>query len=149
MQITEKIKNIVNPLCREMELRLVDLQVQGSQRNLEINVFADSEKGITLGQCTKLARLIQDELDMDDAYRMKYRLNVSSPGLDRPLTEDWEFQKNIGRTLKVRYTEEETAKEIAGKLTGWDADTIEIEIKGEKISILRTGITRAKIKLQW
>ena len=149
MQITEKMKNIVEPLCREMELRLVEVQVQGSQRNLEINVFADSENGITLGQCTKLARMIQDELDMDDAYRMKYRLNVSSPGLDRPLSEDWEFQKNIGRILKVRYAEEETSKEITGKLTGWDAGTIEIETDGSTTIVPRAGITRAKIKLQW
>lgn len=149
MQITEKMKTLVEPLCREMELRLVEVQVQGSQRNLEINVFADSENGITLRQCTKLARMIQDELDMDDAYRMKYRLNVSSPGLDRPLSEDWEFQKNLGRMLTVRYTEEEAVKEITGKLTGWNADTIEIEMNGENATILRAGITRAKIKLQW
>lgn len=149
MQITEKMTNLVEPLCREMELRLVEVQVQGSQRNLEINVFADSENGITMGQCTKLARKIQDELDMDDAYRMKYRLNVSSPGLDRPLSEDWEFQKNIGRTLKVLYTEEEAAKEITGKLTGWDAGSIEIETKGNTTVVPRAGITRAKIKLQW
>lgn len=149
MQITEKMKTLVEPLCREMELRLVEVQVQGSQRNLEINVFADSENGITLRQCTKLARMIQDELDMDDAYRMKYRLNVSSPGLDRPLSEDWEFQKNLGRMLTVRYTEEEAVKEITGKLTGWNADTIEIEMNGENVTILRAGITRAKIKLQW
>jgi len=149
MQITEKMKNLVEPLCREMELRLVEVQVQGSQRNLEINVFADSENGITMGQCTKLARMIQDELDMDDAYRMKYRLSVSSPGLDRPLTEDWEFQKNMGRTLKVRYTEEEAVKEVTGKLTGWDAGTIEIETDGNTTVVPRAGITRAKIKLQW
>ncbi len=149
MQITEKMKNLVEPLCREMELRLVEVQVQGSQRNLEINVFADSENGITMGQCTKLARMIQDELDMDDAYRMKYRLSVSSPGLDRPLTEDWEFQKNMGRMLKVRYTEEEAVKEVTGKLTGWDAGTIEIETDGNTTVVPRAGITRAKIKLQW
>jgi len=149
MQITEKMRQIIEPLCEEMDLRLVDVQVQGSQRNLEINVFADNESGITLGQCSQLTRRIQDELDMEDAYRNTYRLNVSSPGLDRPLTEDWEFKKNMGRTLEVRYTEEEALKEITGKLTGWDAGEIEIENKGGKTIVPRAWINRARIKLQW
>ncbi len=132
-----------------MQLRLVDVQVQGSISKPIFNIFADSENGITLGQCTDLARQIQDELDMDTAIARDYRLNVSSPGLDRPLSQDWEFQKNIGNNLKIQFKDEETSKEAAGKLVSWDKDNIEIEINGETKQIPREHIIKAKVKLQW
>ena len=149
MNLKNRLYKIAEPICQDKKLRLVGIQVQGSQRNPVFNVFADSEQGITLGQCTELTRLIQDELDMGEQFLPNYRLNVSSPGLDKALTEDWEFQKNIGNQLKVVYSEDEAKKEITGKLLGWTCDSIEIENEGDGFSIPRDRILRAKIKLQW
>lgn len=149
MRTEDRLRKIVEPLCAERQLRLVDIQVQGSMSKPIFNIFADSEKGITLGECTKLARLVQDELDMDAGFQQNYRLNVSSPGLDRPLSEDWEFQKNIGQNLIVQFREEETSRELQGKLISWDAENIQIEIIGEAQAIPRKHILRAKIILQW
>jgi len=149
MIAVERIRKMAIPLCEQMQLRLVDIQVQGSTSKPIFNIFADSENGITLGQCTDLARQIQDELDMDAAIQQNYRLNVSSPGLDRPLSLDWEFQKNIGKNLKIQVREDETSREYLGELISWDKETIKIEFNGDTKLIPRKQIIKAKIKLQW
>ncbi len=150
MTINDKIRQIAESVCAEKKLRFIDVQIQGSARNPVFNIFADSEKGITLGQCSDVTRLIQDELDMNDTFQDNYRLNVSSPGLDRPIKEDWEFQKNIGQTLKIKYTENESKQEVIGKLVNWTSENIEIESDKEKIIVIsREYINWAKIQLQW
>jgi len=149
MRIQDRMRQIVEPLCQEKELRLVNVQIHGSAKKWVIDVFADSEQGITLGQCTELARLIQDELDMNDTFRQNYRLNVSSPGLDRVLTEDWEFQKNIGKQLRVQYKADDIVHDVTVKLVSWNKENLEVEQKGEALVIPRDRIVRAKIKLQW
>lgn len=149
MLAEERVKKIVIPLCTDMQLRLVDIKLQGSMSKPIINIFADSAKGITLGQCTELTRLVQDELDMDAGFPRDYRLNVSSPGLDRSLSEDWEFQKNIGQNLSIRYKKDEKNRELQGKLLSWNAENIEIEFDGNSQTISRSLILRAKVKLQW
>lgn len=147
--LQEQLEKIVRPACEELGLRLVELDVQGGKRNPVINVYADTDDGITLGQCTDLTRRIRDELDLDDILRENYRLNVSSPGLDRPLQEDWEFKKSINKELRVVYSEDEKSLEVTGKLTAFDANKLVIENKGTVTEIPRAQIVRAKIKLQW
>jgi len=69
--------------------------------------------------------------------------------LDRPLSLDWEFQKNIGKNLKIQVREDETSREYLGELISWDKETIKIEFNGDTKLIPRKQIIKAKIKLQW
>ncbi len=149
MDLKQKIEELVIPVIKEHNLHLVEIKIQGSFRNPAIEVFADSEKGITLGECETLTRLIRDELDMDGSFDNNYRLSVSSPGLDRPLQEDWDFQKNIGKTLKVKYSVDDINRQAEGTLVRWDAASIELESKSGTVVIPREQIVKAKIKLKW
>jgi len=149
MDLKNKIEQIITPIIDDRHLYLVELKIHGSFRNPRIELYADSEKGITLGECEQLTRIIRDELDMDGSFDQNYQLNVSSPGLDRPLTGDWEFQKNIGKTLKVKYAVDEANRNIIGTLLKWDAEQIELETDSGTVSIPRRQIIRAKIKLKW
>jgi ribosome maturation factor RimP len=116
--------------CIEEELRrndffLVDIKVDSSNR---IKVYVDSMKGITIDECAGLSRIIEEELDRDEE---DFDLEVSSPGLDRPLVLPVQYIKNTGRQLEVLTTEGQIIK---GSLQHADEEKIEIETRtGKKI----------------
>ncbi len=150
MDLKEKIESVVRPICENNGFYLLDVKVKGDLRHLIIQVFADNLKGITVDDCAFLSRKIQDELDMDDAFTMNYRLDVSSPGLDHPLRYDWEFKKNLGRSLVVKYmTDEEKLWRVSGKLVNFNPEYIVLETKRGTLEIKRDDIKQAKVKLQW
>ena len=114
-----------------------------------LNIYADTFQGITLDEITKLTREINDLLDIHDVIDGAYRLTVSSPGIDRPLQNPWEFQKNIGRNLRVVFEENSEEHETIGKLTSVEENQIVLKSKKEEISIPINAISRAKVHLKW
>lgn len=149
MDLKEKVESIVRPICENNGFYLLDLKLKGDAHHLVIQVFADNEKGITIDDCAHLSRLILDELDMDDSFYMNYRLDVSSPGLDHPLKYDWEFKKNLGRPLVVKYFIEEKLWRVSGELIDFNSEQITLKTKRGTLEINRDDIQQAKVKLQW
>lgn len=148
MTIEEKITEIAAPLCRDEGLYLMEVNIRGDAKNRLFEIIADNEKGITLGQCQRISRQIQDELDMDERFQQNYRLNVSSPGLERPLIYDWQFKKNIGKTLKLVLDDGE---KISATLLDINEDELEVATGEGKAArnIKRSAVKKAKVKLQW
>ena len=107
-----------------------------------------NEKGITLGQCQKISRQIQDELDMDDSFQQNYRLDVSSPGLDRALIYDWQFKKSVGQRLELIL---KSGERIIGALSAFNEQELEIQTDPKKPvqKLQRADIRQVNIKLQW
>lgn len=150
MNREDQLREIVSTICSEMSLYLIDLEVKGDKNNPLYMVYADTENGITLGECEKLSRAIQDEIDFDERFPRRYRLDVSSPGLDRPLIEDFQFKKNIDKDIAVKISHEDSVKNVTGTLKTFDADTLNLEDKkGNHFSVQRKDILEAKVKLQW
>ena len=149
MELKEKLMEIVKPICESEGFYLLDIKVSGSWRKPVYQVFADNETGITLDDCVSLSRKIEDELDFRDDFPKNYRLDVSSPGVDHPLKYDWEFKKNIGRTLVIKHLVEDKIRRDVGKLINFNDTVIVLETKHGPKEIKRENIEKAKIKLQW
>ncbi|MBD3225090.1 MAG: hypothetical protein GF313_10205 [Caldithrix sp.] len=149
MDREEKLQNIAGKICEANNLYLVETRIRGDVRQPVFEVFADSEQGITLAQCENITRQIQDELDMDDDFVGQYRLDVSSPGVDRSLTFDYEFSKNIGQTLNVTYQNKGEKVTVKGKLTGFDDNTIHLQMDKGEADIPRVDIDQAKVHIPW
>ena len=89
-------------------LFLLEIIRRGQQNSTVLEVIVDSEEGANLDTLAQLSRAISQVLDEDEsAIKGRYRLEVSTPGLDRPLKHDWQFRKNIGRLLKITWQEGE------------------------------------------
>jgi len=149
MDLRQKLEEIALPLCEKMGIFLVEIRIKGTAQNPVYQVFADTENGITLAECEQLSRAIKDELDMDLSLPDRYRLDVSSPGLERPLVHDFEFKKNMGQQLRVLVASDEEDYAIEGKLTGFDKEEIEIETKDKTERIRRDQIKQARVQLRW
>ncbi len=122
----ERIRTCIEEELRRNVLFLVDVKIDSANR---IKVYVDSMKGITIDECAALSRIIENELNRDEE---DFDLEVSSPGLDRPLVLPVQYMKNTGREIEVLTT---GGQIIKGSLQYADEEKIEIE-------------TRTKIKIQ-
>jgi ribosome maturation factor RimP len=150
MNFESKLKDYIKEICENLNFKFIETSVHGHKNKYNIKVIADTEEGITLEECQKISREISDIIFRKDLIFGDYRIDVSSPGLDKPLQYDYEYKRNIGRNLIVSYNNENNKiTEITGELTNIDADGIVLKIKEESITVKFEKINQAKIKLKW
>lgn len=131
MTKTEKIVNrtteLVEPYLEERSFELVDLEYVKEAGNWYLRIYIDKEGGITVDDCEVISRLMSDALDVEDYIDESYILEVSSPGLGRPLKKDRDFQRSIGEAVEIKlYRPLEHRKDYEGVLVAYDADTVTI-----------------------
>ena len=144
-----RLFNLIEPLCKNYNILLHEIELKGSHRNRIIKVTVDTEKGITLDECQLLNRKISDLFIQKEIIKEEYRLEVSSPGINKPLQYPFEYRRNIGRDLKVCYYKKGTINETVGKLIDYNEKNITLENSKEKLIIPLDEIKRALIKLKW
>ena len=111
-----KIKLRNSRLLRGAWAILVDIELKTGSGN-ELWVYLDAEdRGINLDECAEISRELGFVIDAHELLESKYRLNISSPGLSRPLSDARQYPKNIGRMIKLRYWEGDETKRIKGML---------------------------------
>ena len=149
-EIIEKVRELISPLFDEQYLHLVDIELRGHRNNRVLTIYADTETGITLAEITALTREISELLDVhEELIPGSFRLEVSSPGISRPLTRPWQFRKNIGRYLKIKLLESEGKKNIVGLLEAVAEDHIVLNVGKETKTIQFSAIREAKVEIRW
>jgi ribosome maturation factor RimP len=144
--IPEKIHELLLPITDQSDSYIVEVILRGERSSKVIEVYVDSDKGITLDECSQVSRALSEKLDEIDLITGRYRLDVSSPGLDRPLKLLRQYSKNIGRTCKVKYTGEEKKKIVLeGKLDSVSEETIIITKAGKRTEIAFSAVNEAYI----
>lgn len=146
-EIIDKIIDIIKPVFEREHVHLVDIDLRGGGRSQVLSIYADTESGITLEQITQLNREISDQLDMHDVIPGAYRLDVSSPGVDRPLKFLWQYRKNINRFVQVNYLHNGKPKEITAKLKNVEESEIVLTSQKGDIMIPFSSIKKAKVKV--
>ena len=141
-----ELDSIVSQFLDSKNIELVDLELKGSIGNQILRVFIDIEGGISLDRCVEISREISDILDMKDMISGKYRLDVSSPGLDRPLKTTKDFQRHINRNVKITL-QDNAVKE--GEILNICDTEIFFKNKQEEFKLPISLIKYAKIKLKW
>lgn len=109
---------------------LVDIVLKGHPGSQKLLVLIDGDEGLSIDQCAQISRLLGKKIEEEDLIEGKYTLEVSSPGLDMPITLFRQYRKNIGRNLKI---ELKNGEKISGKLLKADESKIELEPTGKKI----------------
>ena len=122
MEFAEEIKNIITRKLADPDQFLVDVVVKGHKGPKKVLIIIDSDKGLTIDDCANLSRELSKEFDDSQLFADSYMLEVSTPGLDQPLSLTRQYYKNIGRRVRV-VTQQQT---IEGKL---------VEVGDEKIKL--------------
>ena len=103
--IIDKLRDFLQGLLPTMELELFDVQFRREGHGWVLRVFIDSEAGVTLEHCSKVSRELGRYLDVEDFIDHAYHLEVSSPGLERPLRSVGDFRRYCGRRARVKVHE--------------------------------------------
>lgn len=149
--IEGRLREIVEDVLKSSPLYLVDLSVRGRKGSQVIDVFIDSDSDLDVERLAQVNREIGFLIETEDLIKGSYSLNVSSPGVDRPLSLLRQFKKNVGRKLKVkRRTAEGGSATLVGTLASVSEDFIELEVDRKGVlTIPHAEIIEAKVQLPW
>ena len=139
----EEIENALLPIANEQEVEIVEVEFkQGKEPTL--TVYIDKEGGVDLNACEKFHRAIDLVLDeIDPTFGAPYTLNVSSPGLDRPLKTERDFKKCLNEKVEVKlFAPIKGKKFFEAKLVGFDENCVELEDKNGVIKLEKSKIAK-------
>lgn len=122
-----KTESFLLPLMKENNFELVDVEYVKEAGNWYLRAYIDKEGGITVDDCEVVSRRLGDWLDEKDFIEDSYILEVSSPGLGRPLKKDKDFERSIGKDVDIRlYKPFNKQKEFTGALKAYNKETVTI-----------------------
>lgn len=124
----QKTEKLLMPIMEANGFELVDVEYVKEAGNWYLRAYIDKPGGITVDDCEVVNRELGDLLDRDDFIDDSYILEVSSPGLGRPLKKERDFIRSKGEEVEIRtYRMVDRQKEFRGVLRAWDKDTVTIE----------------------
>ena len=142
-----EIEQLVEPILTQDGFDLVEIKLSRYNKNLRLQIFVDSDHGVTLDECANLSRLVGTAFDTSDVIESKYILEISSPGLDRPLLNDRDFRRRIGENVEILMTEEGQDKTVAGTLTGIHDNILYLSGEAGEIKVPLVDVRQGKIIL--
>lgn len=145
------ITEMVNPIISKYICELVDVEYVKEGPHFYLRVFIDKPGGVTIDDCQKVSEELSTLLDEKDPIEENYFLEVSSPGLDRPLKNDKDLERSIGRDIEISlYKQINGKKKYTGKLVKFDDDNIFIsDEKDEEIQLKREIISKINLAIKF
>jgi ribosome maturation factor RimP len=145
-----KIRKLIEPVIESEGLEIVDLECLKMKFRWLVRIFIDKEGGVSIDDCSEISKQVGDILDVYDVLPGSYTLEVSSPGLDRPLTRDKDFIKYRGSTVRIKTGEKlDGAKNFHGKLNDYldenGAKTLIVDVSGKVYRIPRDMVVKAHL----
>ena len=139
------------PLMQEHGFELVDVEYVKEGDTWYLRAYIDKEGGISLDDCELISRKVSDWLDKEDFIQDSYILEVSSPGLGRPLKKDKDFARSIGKDVEIRlYKALNKSKEYTGILKAYDKESVLLQMEdGSDLSLLRADIALIRLALDF
>lgn len=147
--LSTKLHGIIQPIVAAHKVELIELQVKGGGGSRIVKVVVDTEKGIDLDTCTLLSRQIAEAFDGADAIPDRYRLEVSSPGIGRPLHSVRDFARNVNREVEVCFEEAQEEKTVRGKVSEVSEQILQIVSQKTVTTIPVSSIKHGKVCLPW
>jgi ribosome maturation factor RimP len=129
---TERIWALAEPVAADLGLEVLEVELLGSAPRQVVRVYLDSpseERSVTVADCEAVSRRLGDVLEAHDAVKGRYMLEVSSPGMNRPLKKAEHFRRVLGGRVRVRLKEphEGGARNLIGRLAAFDGERLAIE----------------------
>lgn len=153
-QIESACEELVLPIIEERGFELVDVEYVKEGSTYYLRVYADKEGGITIDDCVEVSRALNPKLDAyDKELKDPYILEVSSPGLLRPLKKDKDFARNIGKMVEIKLfkpLDGSKNKEFEAELKGYDDKTITVLLEDDReLVIERSNLALIRLAFEW
>ncbi|OGP81297.1 MAG: hypothetical protein A2Z08_09805 [Deltaproteobacteria bacterium RBG_16_54_11] len=148
--VVQKAEAILEPLLEAEGLSLVDIEYKWERGGWIFRVLIDKTQGITLDDCARVSREFGQLLDVENIIPASYRLEVSSPGLDRPLKKEADFIKYTGRRVRIKTREPVSGRRnFKGDLLGCAEAKVTVKVEGGEVFVIPlSSILKANLALE-
>lgn len=147
-EIVSLAEELLESIMQEGNYELVDVEYLKESGQWYLRIYADKEGGITINDCEAISRAMEAKLDALDPIPDAYILEVSSPGLDRVLKKDKDFQRYLGYLVDVKlYKARNKKKEIQGELLSFSEQSITIQTETETLELERAEIAQVRLSV--
>lgn len=151
-KLTDAVRDAALPLAAEKGLDIYDVEYKKEGADKVLRVILDTPEDapddafVSIDDCEAVSRALSDILDETDLVKEAYMLEVTSPGLDRPLKKEKDFQRFAGRSVDIGlYKAVNGSKVMTGILKGYDGGDVTIEVGGEEITVAGGDISSVKL----
>lgn len=142
------IRGFADPLLTNMEMELVEIQFRREGHGWVLRLFIDREGGVTIDDCAAVSREIGAYLEVEDLIDHAYHLEVSSPGLERPLKKRDDFIRFIGKLARIKLREPVAGQRVlVGALRGMEGNSVVLALDKETVQIDMGNISKARLTL--
>lgn len=146
----DRIRVIADPILSNEGMELVEIEYRRESKGWVLRLYIDKAGGVTLDDCTRISQEVGRSLDVEDFISTPYTLEISSPGLPRPLKKEKDFMKYRNQMIKVKtFDPIENRRQFKGKLLGISEDRIEIEMDGGVFQIPLSNVAKANLEIDW
>ena len=147
-RIITAVENFARPVLDDMGLELVEVQFRRESAGWLLRLFIDREDGVNVDDCASVSRQISAYLEVEDLIEHAYSLEVSSPGLERPLKKKEDFVRFTGRKARIKLKEPIDGQRVFfGLLGAVDENTITLLVDGQQMKIDLDVVARARLSL--
>ncbi len=148
--VLTQVSSLIDGILRSEGMELVDVLFRREPLGWILRIFIDKPGGVTIADCSAISQQAGDLLDVKDIIHRPYRLEVSSPGVNRPLKKEADFERFIGEYITVKtICLIENRKTFRGKLTGYHDGFVCMEVEGKPLTISYAMIDKANIDFQF
>ena len=149
-EIEQKTEELVTPIIDENHFELVDVEYVKEGANWYLRIYADKDGGISIDDWVLISRALEAKLDADDFIKDAYILEVSSPGLGRPLKKEKDYQRSIGQSVDIKlYKAIDKQKEFTGILKEYSKERIILSIGGTDQEFETKSVASARLSLDF
>lgn len=147
----QKAEALAKPIVETRGFELVDVEYVKEAGTWYLRLYIDKEGGITINDCEEVSRLFSDRLDEDDFIEDAYVMEVSSPGLDRPLKKEKDYVRSMGKKVEIRtYRPVEKQKEFCGILSAYDDNSVTITLEdGQNMVFQKADIALIRLAFEF
>ncbi len=149
--IVQRVTELARPILDSMGLELVEVVYSGGGQRGLLRVFIDKREGVTLEDCARVSEYLGHALDVEDPIPVSYTLEVSSPGLDRPLKSREDFVRSLGKLVKVKTLEPiDRNRSFVGRLSAIEETGIQMALtNGRLVLIPFDKIASARLEVEF
>jgi len=142
----QKLTEMLRPAVEEVGKELLGIEFISAGKHSVLRLFIDHEDGINVDDCAEVSRQVSAILDVEDPISTEYNLEVSSPGLDRPLFEKAHFEAVVGETIEVKLSMPLNGRrKFKGLLEAVEGDTLVVVVDGQDYELVLTNVDKANL----
>jgi len=142
----QSVTELIEPVLEAMDVELVDVEYRFEQGRWVLRIYADMQGGISVDDCARVSREIEDLIEVHDIFQQEYVLEVSSPGLNRPLKKEKDFVRVKGEKIKVRMrTALKGRRNFTGYLTDVRDGIAYVDVTEGRVALPLDGMEKAHL----